>query len=75
MVTNVINVRKGAARPGAQGLVSTGGDQSKRAQAKKPRGARSKRDSDVGDALRSIYQKTVHEDVPTEMLDLLDKLG
>jgi hypothetical protein len=72
---DVISMRKGAATPGAQGLVSTSGEQSKRSQGRKPKGARSKRDSDVGDALRSIYQKTVHEDVPTEMLDLLDKLG
>lgn len=68
-------MRKGAATSGAQGLVSTSGEKSKRPPGKKARGARSKRDSDVGDALRSIYQKTVHEDVPAEMLDLLDKLG
>ena len=30
---------------------------------------------DVGNALRSIYQKTVDEAVPSEMLDLLGKLG
>nr|WP_281063765.1 NepR family anti-sigma factor [Sphingomonas sp. LaA6.9] len=30
---------------------------------------------DVGQALRSIYQKTVDEAVPSEMLDLLGKLG
>lgn len=30
---------------------------------------------DVGLALRSIYQKTVDEAVPSEMLDLLGKLG
>jgi hypothetical protein len=75
MVMDVISMRKSAATSGAQGLVSTSGERSKRPQGKKPRGARSKRDSEVGDALRSIYQKTVHEDVPSEMLDLLDKLG
>ena len=32
-------------------------------------------DGDVGNALRSIYQKTVDEAVPSEMLDLLGKLG
>ena len=31
--------------------------------------------SDVGNALRSAYQKTVNEDIPPEMLDLLGKLG
>ena len=75
MVMDMISVRNGTALAGARGLVSTGGEQGKRSQGKKPRAARSTRDSDVGDALRSIYQKTVHEDVPLEMLDLLDKLG
>jgi hypothetical protein len=55
-------------------LASTSGE-NKRSQGKKAKTVRSTRDSDVGDALRSIYQKTVHEDVPPEMLDLIDKLG
>lgn len=33
------------------------------------------RERDVGHALRSIYQRTVDESVPQEMLDLLGKLG
>lgn len=33
------------------------------------------RERDIGHALRSIYQKTVDESVPPEMLDLLGKLG
>lgn len=28
----------------------------------------------VGDALRSVYEKAVGEDIPQEMLDLLGKL-
>lgn len=31
-------------------------------------------DSDVGNALRSVYEKAVGEDIPQEMLDLLGKL-
>lgn len=31
--------------------------------------------SEMGDALRAIYQKTVQEAIPDEMLDLLGKLG
>lgn len=31
--------------------------------------------SDVGNALRSAYQRMVNEDIPPEMLDLLGKLG
>lgn len=39
------------------------------------RRVRRKRPSDdVGDALRSAYQRTVNEDIPAEMLDLLGKL-
>jgi hypothetical protein len=30
---------------------------------------------EVGSALRSVYQRTVNEDIPPEMLDLLGKLG
>ncbi|HEY6916155.1 MAG TPA: NepR family anti-sigma factor [Allosphingosinicella sp.] len=30
---------------------------------------------EVGNALRSVYQQTVDEDIPPEMLDLLGKLG
>lgn len=36
--------------------------------------ARREGDRDVGHALRTIYQKTVDESVPKEMLDLLGKL-
>lgn len=30
---------------------------------------------EVGSALRSAYQRTLDEDIPPEMLDLLGKLG
>lgn len=30
---------------------------------------------EVGQALRAAYQRTVSEDIPPEMLDLLGKLG
>jgi len=29
----------------------------------------------VGEALRSIYQQTIEEEVPTEFLDILGKLA
>ena len=32
------------------------------------------KDRDMGAALRTVYQKTVDESVPPEMLDLLSKL-
>jgi hypothetical protein len=32
-------------------------------------------DRDVGHALRSVYAKTVSEDIPDELLDLLGKLN
>ena len=31
--------------------------------------------AEVGSALRSIYQRTVSEDIPPDLLDLLGKLG
>ena len=42
--------------------------------ASKPRNKK-KQSGDVGDALRSVYQRAVSEDSPPEMLDLLGKLG
>jgi hypothetical protein len=30
---------------------------------------------EVGNALKNIYQRTIDEDIPPEMLDLLGKLG
>ena len=30
---------------------------------------------ELGSALRTVYQRTVEEDIPPEMLDLLGKLG
>ena len=32
------------------------------------------KDRDMGAALRTVYQKTVDESIPSEMLDLLGKL-
>jgi hypothetical protein len=46
--------------------------------AEHPRPAARKRrggESQVGDALKTVYQRTVEEDIPPEMLDLLGKLG
>jgi hypothetical protein len=31
--------------------------------------------ADLGRALKSVYDDTLREDVPTDFLDLLDKLG
>jgi hypothetical protein len=33
------------------------------------------KDRDMGSALRSVYQNTVEEPVPDDLLDLLSKLG
>ena len=40
-------------------------------------GGRNKRTPapEVGQALRTVYQRTVDEDIPPEFLDLLGKLG
>jgi hypothetical protein len=51
-------------------------------QASDPRNGKSKNSrkksagsAEVGGALRSIYQRTVNEDIPPDLLDLLGKLG
>lgn len=41
--------------------------------AKRPREAQE--DTQVSQALRTVYQRAVDEDIPSEMLDLLNKLG
>ena len=48
----------------------TDGMDSSASQVRKKAGA-----SGVGNALREAYQEALREDVPTEMLDLLGKLG
>ncbi|HEX8383181.1 MAG TPA: NepR family anti-sigma factor [Sphingomonas sp.] len=42
--------------------------------AAKTQGPGSARDREMGEALRSVYDKAVQEMVPDEMLDLLSKL-
>jgi len=44
------------------------------AETSRPRGKRPP-SGDVGSALRSAYERTLREDIPPEMLDLLGKLG
>jgi len=39
------------------------------------RGRKRQPASEIGDALRSVYDRAVAEDIPPEMLDLLGKLG
>ncbi len=41
---------------------------------RKKRNSASKDEGQVGSALRSVYQRAVEEDIPAEMLDLLNKL-
>lgn len=57
----------------SRGTILRSGDES----SKKPRVAKARvqsKDRDMGAALRTVYQKTVDESVPAEMLDLLSKL-
>jgi hypothetical protein len=47
-------------------------------RASKENGIKKKKDpatAEVGNALRNIYQRTVNEDIPPDLLDLLGKLG
>ncbi|MFS0738494.1 hypothetical protein ABC347_15725 [Sphingomonas sp. 1P06PA] len=39
------------------------------------RSGKAKGDANVGSALRSVWQETVREDIPADMLDLLGKLN
>jgi hypothetical protein len=53
--------------------LSSGDQSSKKPQASGAARVQSK-DRDMGAALRTVYQKTVEEAIPAEMLDLLGKL-
>jgi hypothetical protein len=50
-----------------------GGGGSASAPARKPK--KKSATPEVGNALRSAYQRTLDEDIPPEMMDLLGKLG
>ncbi|WP_240334181.1 NepR family anti-sigma factor [Sphingobium estronivorans] len=53
---------------------STPGSRGKNSATRKKRVTVAKDEGQVGNALRSVYQRAVEEDIPSEMLDLLSKL-
>jgi len=55
--------------------LSSDRDSSKEPKRKTAEAAKQDRKKDMGAALRSVYEKTVSEKIPDEMLDLLGKLG
>lgn len=57
--------RKSSPSPDTQDAASS------RSRKKKAKGD----SGEIGNALRSIYDRTVEESIPSEMLDLLGKLG
>ncbi len=57
-----------------QGEVLSFGDDTQKNSAVKPGKKTGEKDQQMGSALRSVYQKTVDEAVPDEMLALLGKL-
>ena len=62
------------AGPPGETFELTSNKDSKKVPTKSPARVQSK-DRDMGSALRSAYQKTIEEEVPDEMLDLLSKLA
>lgn len=54
--------------------LGAGQDDTKDRKSKRPAGGKPRDDRDMGAALRSVYQRTVEEEVPDEFLDLLGKL-
>ena len=40
-----------------------------------PKRGKSAAGPELGNALRSVYQRTINEDIPPDLLDLLGKLG
>lgn len=58
----------------AGGFVLSSGHDDKKPDRKRGVAPVQSKDRDMGSALRSIYQKTIEEAVPDEMLSLLGKL-
>lgn len=54
--------------------LGAGKEDAKDKKTRRPAGGKPRDDRDMGAALRSVYQRTVEEDVPDEFLDLLGKL-
>lgn len=50
------------------------GHEAKTPDRKKASASVQSKDRDMGSALRSVYQKTIEEEIPDEMLSLLGKL-
>jgi hypothetical protein len=59
----------------AAGGPATGASSQAKTQQKPQSKKKGPSDADVGGALRSIYQRTVDERIPPDLLDLLGKLG
>ena len=58
-------------KAGADTTVAKGGATG---SSRRQRGVAAKEDGQVSQALRTVYQRAVDEDIPLEMLDLLKKL-
>ena len=58
----------------SRGKLLSSGTTPKSSPAKKTAAKAQSRDRDTGAALRSVYQKTIEETVPPDLLDLLGKL-
>lgn len=56
------------------GVAGPGGSVTAPQPARKRRSAAAKEDGHVSTVLRTVYQRTVDETIPAEMLDLLSKL-
>lgn len=59
---------------GVGGNVLNSGHEAKKPDRKKANAAVESKDRDMGSALRSVWQKTVEEEIPDDMLSLLGKL-
>ena|GEM_PF-7042263 len=73
-----LNIGVMNASPGIAGgniaLAVTKSQQAKSGQTGKDSKAKAPQEKELGNALRSVYQRAIEEAVPDEMLDLLNKL-
>ena len=64
-----------ASDPQSRGKLLSSGQPPEKPRVQKKAVKVERRDRDTGAALRSVYQKTVDEAVPDDLLDLLGKLN
>ena len=61
--------------PRGEPILSDSSEKKKMDRSPERRGSKRGQSGDIGNALKTVYDRTLREEIPPEMLDLLGKLG